>query len=346
MTEVHARPARRHWWSWAGAVIGFGLLALILWRIDYPELGRALAGARVEYLVLVPIAITLEQWVRAWKWRQILHPVRRVGTARLFGAIMAGYLGNFLIPFGVSPLLRSWLVARREGLKMSAVLATVAIDRLIDGTVFAILVAVVLAFAVVPDPTGNLRFGLLFGATGSFALFAGLLWLLAQHKRAAAGAGGLLWRLLSRLPARLAQRSERLLASFAEGIVWPVEVWRRFAIVLSSVLMKLIAATHLLWAGLAFEVVLRPLDYLVVMVLLGFLIILTHLARLAAGFTIGAIFALGLFGVGEEHALAMVLSVQVGSMLSVAAFGAIALWRSGVSLADLPGRREPLHEHG
>ena len=52
------------------------------------------------------------------------------------------------------------------------------------------------------------------------------------------------------------------------------------------------------------------------------------------------------FGVGEERALAMVLSLQVGSRLSVAAFGAIALWRSGVSLADLPGRREYLHEHG
>ena len=67
MTEVHARPARRHWWSWAGAVIGFGLLALTLWRIYYSQLGPARVGARVEYLALVPIAITLEQWVRAWK---------------------------------------------------------------------------------------------------------------------------------------------------------------------------------------------------------------------------------------------------------------------------------------
>ena len=161
MTEGHARPARRRWWPWAGAGIGIGLAALVLWRIDFAELGRVLAGARVEYLALVPAVIALEQLVRAWKWRQILHPLLPVGTLRLFGAIMAGYLGNFLIPFGVSPLLRSWLVARREGLKMSAVLATVAIDRMIDGVVFAILVVLVLAVAVLPDPTGNLRLGLL-----------------------------------------------------------------------------------------------------------------------------------------------------------------------------------------
>lgn len=229
---------------------------------------------------------------------------------------------------------------------MSAVLATVAIDRLIDGMVFAGFVVAVLVLAVVPESTGNLRLGLLVAAMVSFGVFAGLLWLMAQHKRSMSSATGWLRRLLSRFPPRLAQGSRRLLASFADGIVWPVDAWRRSAIVLASVLIKLIAASHLLWAGLAFGVVLRPLDYLVVMVLLGFLIILIHFAHLAAGFTVGGIFALGLFGVAKEPALAMVLSVQIGSMMSVAVFGAFALWRSGVTLADLPGRREHLYERG
>ncbi|MEE8434114.1 MAG: lysylphosphatidylglycerol synthase transmembrane domain-containing protein [bacterium] len=344
MIQANANRVKRRWWPWIGAGIGFGLVALVFWRIDFAQLGQVLAGARVEYLALVPAVIALEQLVRAWKWRQILHPLRPVGTLRLFGAIMAGFLGNFLIPVGVSPLLRSWLVARRESLKMSAVLATVAIDRMIDGVVFAILVALVLALAVVPDPTGNLRLGLLAGAAVGFTLFAGLLWLLARQKRALTGTAGWVRWVLSRLPTRLAQGSQRLLASFAEGIVWPVDAWRRVAIVLSSVLIKFIAATHLLWAGLAFGVLLGPLDYLVVLAMLGFLVFLTHLARFPAGFTVGAIFALDLFGIGEERALAMVLTMQIGSMMSVAAFGAFALWRNGLALADLPGRREHLHE--
>src|SRR5712692_9059333 len=199
VTDVRAKPSQRHWWSWGGAGIGFALLAFVLWRIDYQRFGDVLAHARVEYLALVPAAIALEQLVRAWKWRQILHPLRSVGTLRLFGAIMAGYLGNLLIPFGVSPLLRSWLVAR--------------LDRLIDGVVFAILVAVVLTLAVFPDPTGNLRLGLIVGATGSLVLFLALLWLLAQHKRRMADATSRLKRLASHLPLRLAVQSQRLLTS-------------------------------------------------------------------------------------------------------------------------------------
>jgi hypothetical protein len=339
VTETDVKP-RGHWWSWAGAGIGLALLAIVFWRIDYRRFGDVLANARIEYLALVPAAVALEQLMRAWKWRQILYPLRSVGTLRLFGAIMAGYLGNILIPFGVSPLLRSWLVARLEQLKMSAVLATVAIDRLIDGVVFAILVAVVLTLAVFPDPTGNLRQGLIVGAASSLVLFVAFLWLLAQHKRRIADATSWLQWLISRLPLRLAEPSHRLLTSFAEGIVWPAEPWRRHAIVLSSLVVKLIAATHFLWAGLAFGVVLRPLDYLFLIVFLGFIVILTHFARLAGGFIVGATFALGLFDVSEEVALAMVMVVQIGSLSSVAAIGAFALWRNGIAIGDLQTQQE------
>jgi glycosyltransferase 2 family protein len=335
VSEDRTKRSHRRWWLWGGAVVGLALLAFVLWRIDYQRFADVVAHSRVEYLVLVPAVIALEQLVRAWKWRQILHPLRAVGTLRLFGAIMAGYLGNLLIPFGVSPLLRSWLVARLERLKMSAVLATVAIDRLIDGVVFTVLVAVVLTLAVFPDPTGNLRLGLVVGAVGSLLLVTALLWLLAQYKRGMADAASLLHRLILRLPGSLAERSQALMASFAEGVIWPAARWRRLAVVLSSIMIKLIAATHFLFAGLAFGVLLRPLDYLFLIVFLGFIVILTHFARLAGGFIVGAIFALGLFGVTEEQALAMVLVVQTSSIISVAAIGAFALWREGVAIGDL-----------
>ncbi len=104
---------------------------------------------------------------------------------------------------------------------------------------------------------------------------------------------------------------------------------------LASVVIKLIAATHFLWAGLAFLLVLRPADYVFLMVFLGFLIILTRFARIPGGFFLGSIFALDLLGVAQEQALAMVLVVQFASLLTVAGVGALALWRSGVRLDDL-----------
>jgi uncharacterized membrane protein YbhN (UPF0104 family) len=320
---------------WLGAFIGLAVLGWLLRRFDFDRFLAILADADLRYVALVPVTIAAEQLVRGWKWRQILYPLRPIGTWPLFGAIMAGYLLAFLIPFGFGTLARSWLVARREGVPMSAVLATVALDRLTDGVVFALLVPVALLLVVFPDPTGGIRAGLVWGAAGSLVLFALLLLTLVACRRGALHPDGWLIRLIMRLPARAAEPAQRIAASFATGVCWPSEFGRGLGIVLASIAMKLIAATHLMWAGLGMGAELLPAQYLFVMVFLGFLVILGHFARIAASFIIGGIFALGLFGISEERALAMLLVVQGASILTVAGIGALALWQQGVALSDV-----------
>ncbi|MCC6194366.1 MAG: hypothetical protein IT518_07850, partial [Burkholderiales bacterium] len=180
-----------------------------------------------------------------------------------------------------------------------------------------------------------IRAGLAWAAVGSFMLFVLLLLALVAYKRDTLGESGRVLRLAERLPERMAAPVRRAFVSFARGIVWPREVWRSLAIVLASAAIKLIAATHFLWAGLAFGIMLQPAHYLFLMVFLGFVVILGHLAKVPGSFIIGAIFALGLFGVPETSALAQVLVVQAASVISVALIGALALWRQGVALADL-----------
>ncbi len=320
---------------WVGAFIGVATLAWLLRGLEFDRFLAILADADVRYVVLVPLAIATEQLVRGWKWRQLLYPLRSIGTLPLFGAIMAGYLLGLLVPFGFAALARSWLVARRAGLPMSSVLATVTLDRLTDGVVFALLVPVALLLVVFPDPTGGIRAGLIWGAAGSLVLFLLLLLSLLIYRRRASRPDGRLFKLIERLPASMAGPVHRVTASFATGIVWPRELGRGLGIVLASVAIKLIAATHLMWAGLAMDAGLLPAQYLFVMVFLGFHVILGHFARITGSFVIGGIFALGLFGVSEERALAMVLVVQGASLLSVAGIGTLALWRQGIALSEL-----------
>ena len=329
------RPRWQRWWSIAGAIAGAAALAWVFWRVEYERMYDVLDQANAAYVLMVPLAIALEQLVRAWKWRQLLYAIRPVGTLRLFGAIMAGYFANLLVPLGLSPIVRSWLVARLEALKMGAVLATAAIDRLVDGLIFTGFVAVAVTSAAFPDPDGDIRLGLVLGGVGSFALFACLLVALARYKRWVKVPDGWITRMAERLPERFSGAVKAAMRSFAEGIVWPREAWRGAGIVLASIVIKLIAITHFLWAGLAFGLVLQPLDYLFLVVFLGFLIILSRLARIPGGFLVGAIFALDLLGVPDEQALAMVLLVNVSSLLTVASIGAFALWRSGIALDEV-----------
>jgi len=325
----------RRWGPWIGGIIGIAALLWVFGRIDYDRFLAMLAGANLGFLLMVPAAMACEQLLRAWKWRQLLYPIRPVGPFHLFGAIMGGYFANLIIPIGASPVVRSWLVARRQGLSTSSVLATVAIDRVIDGIVFTGFVPVVLILMAVPDPTGAISAGLSWGAGGSFILLVLLLLGLARYRlHAQHGTGWLGW-CVDRLPRRLVAPARRFARSFAVGIVWPQEQWRRVGIVLASVVSKLIAATHFLWAGLAIGVLLQPVEYLFLLVVFGFLAVVTHFARITAGFTVGAVFALGVLGLSEEQALAMVLTVQVANMLTVTVIGAPVLWLRNVSLREL-----------
>jgi len=330
-----AKRARRRALSVLGGALGLAGIVWVVRGLDYDRLATILATADPGFLLLVPLAIAIEQLIRAWKWGRLLDGLRGIGTLRLFGATMAGYLVNLLTPFGVSPLVRSWLVARLEGLTMSALLATVAIDRLLDGIVFVGLVVLVLVFAAFPDPNGEIRLGLALAGMGSLVVIVFLGFALRHHKRQIARGAGWILHLTDRLPARFAGRSQALLRSFSDGVVWPRERWRRVAVIVASAVVKLIAATHFLWAGLAFGIVLRPFDYLFLIVFLGFLIILTHVARIPGGFFVGAVFAVDLLGVGAEQALAMVTVVIASNVSIIGVVGVFTLWRNGIALADL-----------
>ena len=335
MKEDKVSSRWRRWSPWAGGLVGIAALAWVLRSVDFERFAATVEGADARFLVLVPVAIAAEQLVRAWKWRQLLHPLRTVGSLSLFGAIMAGFFGGLLLPPGTGPVIRSWLVARRHDLKTGTVLATVAVDRLIDGVVFTGFVPVALVFVAVPDPTGGLRAGLGWGAAGSLVFFVLLLLSLAGYRLHAVRDGGWLARCVARFPVRFAAPLQRGVKSFAEGVVWPKETWRRVGIVLASVVIKLIAASHFLWAGLAFGVQLQPAEYLFLLVFLGFLHIIVRVVHLVGGFTLGAIFALGLLGVAAEQALAIALVVQISALLTTAVIGALALWLQGVALGDL-----------
>lgn len=333
--KVPARVGKGRWLPWIGGLLGLIALAWALRGFDFDRFGNVLAGADLRFLLLVPLAILAEQIVRAWKWRQLLYPLRPVGVFRLFGTIMAGYLLAMLIPLGFGTIARSWLVARRERLKLASVLATVALDRLTDGVVFACLVPLALLSVVFDDPSGGIRAGLIWGGAGSFLLFAILLLALLTYRRRALSADGRIAALVRRLPQRFVPAVQRLAAAFAEGIAWPREAWRGIGIVLASVAIKLLAASHLLWAGLSIGVLLEPAQYLFLIVFLGFLIILGHFIRFIGSFVIGGVFALGLFGIGSEQALVMVLMVEAWNLICVAAVGAMSLWAQGVALGEL-----------
>lgn len=317
------------------ALGGGGALALVFWLYRDLDFGRFAAGlgeARIGWIAVLAVTILLEQVLNGWKWRQILHDVKPVATLRLTGALLAGYGANVLIPLGISPLVRSWLIARIEDLRMGTVLTTTVIARFIDGVVFALFAGLVAMAGQVPQIGGNLELGLAVAGGLNFVVFGTLLWAMYRFRTVFAREGPLVCRLFDWTATWFRANGTALRRSLSEGVVWPRSPRHRFNVLFAAVATKLVSATHYLWAGMAVGVVLAPFDYLFLMVFAGFSLLLTRFVRIPGGFVIGSALAFQLLGVPEEQALLMILFNWMLSIILVVGFGLIVLWQSGIDI--------------
>lgn len=315
----------------AGAVIA---LFWLYGSLDFDRFADAVLGAEAGWLAALVGTILLEQLTRAWKWRQILFDLKPVSTVRLFGSILAGYGVAILIPVGVSPLVRSWLVARLENLRWMAVLMTTAIERFLDGIIFALIAAIIAFAGHIPSIEGDLRFGIMLVGGFNLILFAGLMSAMFFGRSPLTRDDSRISRCIDWLGAKGSGRLAGLREAIIQGIIWPRARTRQVGAVSASVLMKLISATHFVWAGLAVGVVLAPFDYLFVMVVAGFALVLARFIRVPGGFVLGAGFALKLLGVPDEQALAMILFNHILSIILMVGIGLLYLWRSGIDIRE------------
>ncbi|MDH3468221.1 MAG: flippase-like domain-containing protein, partial [Gammaproteobacteria bacterium] len=171
---------------WFVPLIGGGLALaamFFLYRsLNFNLFLDELKAARFWWIVVLAATILLEQLIQGWKWRQLLYDLKPISSARLTGAFLAGYGANILVPLGISPLVRSWLIARLEELRMATVLVTTAISRFIDGIVFAIVAGVVALTGQIPNIEGDLRTGVAVAGALNLILFSGALWLLFRSR--------------------------------------------------------------------------------------------------------------------------------------------------------------------
>lgn len=320
---------------WAFGAASVALFAWILSRIDYVAFFGALANAGGGFVALVPAAILFEQWVGAAKWRLLLAGLGGARLSRVFAASMAAFLAGYVVPVAGSPIARSWLVARCEGLRFASVLATIAVDRLVDGAAFLAFAVAAIVFIGVPQAEESLRTGAAAATAGLAAILVLLAALLALFRRTVRAGGTGVRRLVTWVPVRLRERAHATLDALAEGTAWPRNPARATAIVLLGLCVKALAVTHLLWAGLALDVWLGIGQYVLLMVLLGFVHVLSRFVQIPGGWLLAATFLLELLGVDRERALAMALIVQVSALVSINAAGAAALAWFGAELREL-----------
>jgi uncharacterized protein (TIRG00374 family) len=114
----------------AAVVVTALLLALILRRVNLPELAHSFRGIVWVWVIGVLLLNVANTWLEAFRWRLILSPVKKeTHTLNTFAAMLVGVVGNTVLPLRLGDGARAYYLAKREKIAVASSLATVMLDR-------------------------------------------------------------------------------------------------------------------------------------------------------------------------------------------------------------------------
>jgi hypothetical protein len=176
----------KKWQFWLGVAISAFFLYFVVRKLDWGDFWSALQAANYGWIIPGVGVYFLGVWARAWRWHYLLRPVKPISTRVMFPIVAIGYMGNNIYPARAGEILRAVVLKRREGVPVSASLATIIVERVFDGVVMLAFIFVNLTelsrLTQVSIQVGEWQVGIqslavwgsaaFFGALGAFLLAA------------------------------------------------------------------------------------------------------------------------------------------------------------------------------
>ncbi|HEY0068764.1 MAG TPA: lysylphosphatidylglycerol synthase transmembrane domain-containing protein [Chloroflexia bacterium] len=131
-------------------------LVFLAWALSQEDLGKVFATiGGMNWVSLVP-ALALYfagVWVRAVRWRILLHPLRpKLPLLKVFEVVVIGYMANNVLPARIGELVRAYVLSKRENVRKTSTLATIVVERIFDALVMVGFVAAALLYVIVFHP--------------------------------------------------------------------------------------------------------------------------------------------------------------------------------------------------
>jgi uncharacterized protein (TIRG00374 family) len=340
------RPASRNSGLAWKAALGLLISAVLLWYAfrneDPAEIAHEISRADPWLLLLAVAAATFVFWIRAWRWRSILDPVRPGTTFRArFAAVNIGFMGNNLLPLRVGEFARAYALSRLEPVPLVAAFSTLVLERLFDGVMLVLFLFISMALPGFPE----LRIGeaaqFTAVARGLAVLVAGAMLVLFLLVLFPARAVRVLERVVLVLPAALRRPIVDALEAFLAGVSIlrdPVLLGRA---TLWSIVLWLVNALGFYLGMLAFDI---DLPY-VAAVFLQSCVALAVSVPSAPGFfgpfeAATSVVLVDMWGTDASKALGFALGFHIAGFFPVTLMGLFYAGRMGLSLRGMARSEE------
>jgi glycosyltransferase 2 family protein len=305
------------------------LIAILLWRIDLVQAGRALRDANYLYVIPALALFGLAKLLVAQRWRLMMSEFADVPVRPLFGILLVSNLANNVLPVRIGDVIRVQVPAQRYNVSRARLTATVfATESLLDGLTFAILGLIGLALINLNGfPTG-VFWGVLGLVTGGLIAVIPTSHLKLQEGWTERG-------VMPLLPERVRRPLEEAVPHFIDGLA----VFRSFklgtqAIGLSFTLWLIEVGMFALF-GLAFNIQLSMPAWMLIMVAANMISSVPITPSNIGTYEVAVTALATALGVNRSVAGGFAIAAHMFNVLWITGAGFAAMWSLGLSPADV-----------
>ena len=325
----------KNWQFWLGVLISIVFIWLSLRGLHLIDFWSTVTKAKYIWLLPGIGVYFIGVWVRAWRWHYLLGPIKKIPTKTMFPITTIGYMGNNIYPARAGEVLRAVILKRKEGVPVSASLATIIVERIFDGVVM-------LAFVFVNLPelakltgasgfVGNIQQVAVIG-TGVFLGALGVFLLAAMFPQVTAKNG--LWIIERVTPKRLHTKIISIMNKFLDGLASLRSPLNILMVFLTSVIIWLLETGKYWFVMHAFNF---NVSFFALMLMNGIVNLATTIPS-APGY-IGTFDAPGIavltaYGVDQATAAGYTLTLHVALWLPITLLGAYYMTRVGIKWSD------------
>ena len=337
--------SRRFWLALGVSLLFLGFFLL---RIDLAETWEKLGDADYSLLLPALVAYFAAVFFRAMRWQHLLAPMKVLSIRRLYPIVVVGYMANNILPVRLGEVVRAYYIGEKERVSKTTALATIAVERVLDGLTLLFFAAV----ASLSLPLVGLLHGLGDKAGVPWVLLALTMStpfvVVAAVMIVASSSPPWLGRLVERvvlvLPHQVRPKVARLVYLFVEGLAVLRSPRRLFVVFLLSLPVWLFEALMYYIIGLSFglEDFFSPAEmWAVVLLVTATSNLATSIPAAGGGigtFEVAAAATLTLLDVNPAVAGAYTIVLHVALLVPVTLLGLVYLWLDNLSLAQLTRR--------
>lgn len=150
-------PFRHRLLPWINIVLTLVLVIAGLWylstRVNLHDIGAALAGASLGYVVLAVAIMVLTIILKGWRWQLMFsteHPALPFAPA--FWATVLGQYVNLIVPFlRLGEVARLYALNQETGINAARTAGTLVVEKALDLIFFGLTILFILPFIILPD---------------------------------------------------------------------------------------------------------------------------------------------------------------------------------------------------